>query len=160
MQTAEMENSGRSGDWQVWVAQEMQKQPWDSHLDHSGAILLSNTATPTQTGVKGYVNCKVHCVMRGTSLYRCEIWTIKNAEHWSFRTVVLEKTLESPLDSKKIKYQSVLQEINQEYSLEGLLLKLKLQYFGHLMQTANSLAKTMMLEKIKGRVRKGWERVK
>ena len=47
--------------------------------------------------------------------------------------MVLEKTLESPLDSKKIKYQSVLQEINQEYSLEGLLLKLKLQYFGHMM---------------------------
>ena len=62
--------------------------------------------------------------------------------------MVLEKTLESPLDSKEIKYQSILQEINQEYSLEGLLLKLKLQCFGHLMQTADSLEKTLILEKM------------
>ena len=63
--------------------------------------------------------------------------------------MVLEKTLESPLDSKEIK-QTILKEINPEYSLEGLMLKLKLQYFGHLMQTANSLEKTLMLGKTEG----------
>ena len=61
--------------------------------------------------------------------------------------MVLEKTLESPLDCKEIK-QSILKEINAEYSLEGLMLKLKLQYFGHLMQRADSLEKILMLGKI------------
>ena len=68
--------------------------------------------------------------------------------------MVLEKTLESPLDSKEI--QSVHpKEISPEYSLEGLMLRLKLQYFGHLMQTANLLKKTLMLGNIKGRKRRG-----
>ena len=61
--------------------------------------------------------------------------------------MVLEKTLESPLDCKEIK-QSILKEINAEYSLEGLMLKLKLQYFGHLMQRADSLEKILMVGKI------------
>ena len=67
--------------------------------------------------------------------------------------MVLEKTLESPLVCK-IK-PSILKEINPEYSLEGLMLKLKLQYFGHLMQKADSLEKTQMLRKIEGRRRRG-----
>ena len=62
---------------------------------------------------------------------------------------MLEKTLESPLDSK-----SILKEMNPEYSLEGLMLKLKFQYFGHLMQRADSLEKTLMLGKIDGRRRR------
>ena len=66
--------------------------------------------------------------------------------------MVLEKTLESPLDCKEIN-QSILKEINTEYSLQGLMLKLKLQYFGHLMGRANSLEKTLMLGKIEGRKR-------
>ena len=74
--------------------------------------------------------------------------------------MVLEKTLESPLDSKEIKYQSILQEINQEYSLEGLLLKLKLQYFGHLMRRTDSLEKTPMLGKVEGRRRRGRQRMR
>ena len=64
--------------------------------------------------------------------------------------MVLEKTLESPLDSKSIR-----KEINPEYSLEGLMLKLKLQYFGHLMQRADSFEKTLMLGKIEGGRRRG-----
>ena len=64
--------------------------------------------------------------------------------------MVLEKTLESPLDSKKIN-QSILKAINPEYSLEGLMLKLKLQYFGHLIRRADSLEKTLMLGKIEDR---------
>ena len=67
-----------------------------------------------------------------------EGWVLKN---WCFWTGVLEKTLESPLDSKEIKHQSVLKEINPEYSLEGLMLKLKLQYFGHLIRRAAPLEK-------------------
>ena len=73
--------------------------------------------------------------------------------------MVLEKTLESPLDCKKIRPAN-LKEINPEYSLEGLMLKLKLQYFGHLIQRANLLEKTLMLGKIEGRRRRrqmgGW----
>ena len=68
--------------------------------------------------------------------------------------MVLEKTLEGPLDCKQIK-QSILKEISPEYSLEGLMLKLKLQYFGHLMQRTDSLEKTLMLGKIEGRKRRG-----
>ena len=63
--------------------------------------------------------------------------------------MVVEKTLESPLDCKEIQ-PVILKEISPEYSLEGLMLKLKLQYFGHLMQRADSLEKTLMLGKIEG----------
>ena len=68
---------------------------------------------------------------------------------------ILEKTLETPLDSKEIKFDSILKEINCEYSLERLILKLKLQYFGHPMRRADdSLEKTLILEKIEGRRRR------
>ena len=73
--------------------------------------------------------------------------------------MVLEKTLESPLDCKDIN-QSILKEISPEYSLEGLMLKLKLQYFGHLMQRATSLEKTLMLGKIEGRRRRRRQRMR
>ena len=73
--------------------------------------------------------------------------------------MVWKKTLESPLDCKEI--QSVNpKEISPEYSLEGLMLKLKLQYFGHLMQRANSLGKTLMLGKIEGRRRREQQRMR
>ena len=85
-----------------------------------------------------------------------EGWASKN---WCFWILVLEKTLESPLDSKEIKPVN-LKEINPEYSLEGLMLKLKLQYFDHLMQTADSLEKTLMLGKIEGGRRRGWQRMR
>ena len=85
-----------------------------------------------------------------------EVCTPKN---WCFWTVVLEKTLESLLDNTEIK--SVNQkEMNPEYSLEGLMLNLKLQYFGHLMWRADSLEKTMMLRNIEGKRRSGWLRMR
>ena len=84
-----------------------------------------------------------------------ESWALKN---WCFWTVVLEKTLESPLDYKEI--QLILKEISPENSLEGLMLKLKLQSFGHLMQRADSLEKTLILGKIEGRRRRGWQRMR
>ena len=73
--------------------------------------------------------------------------------------MVLEKTLESPLDCKEIQ-QSILKEISPEYSSEGLMLKLKLQYFGHLMRRTDSLEKTLMLRKIEGRRRRGRQRTR
>ena len=68
--------------------------------------------------------------------------------------MVLEKTLESPLDCKVIN-QSILKEISPEYSLEGLILKLKIRYFGHLMLRTDSFEKTLMLSKIEGGRRRG-----
>ena len=73
--------------------------------------------------------------------------------------MVLEKTLESPSDCKEIKPVN-LKEINPEYSLEGLMMKHKLQYFGHLMQRTDSLAKTLMVGKIEGKRRRGQERMR
>ena len=76
-----------------------------------------------------------------------------------FWTVVLEETLESPLDSKETN-QSILKEISPEYSLEGLMLKLKLQSFGHLIWRTDSLEKTLMLGRIEGRRRRGRQRMR
>ena len=73
--------------------------------------------------------------------------------------MVLEKTLESPWTARRSN-QSILKEISPEYSLEGLMLKLKLQYFGHLMQSTNSFEKTLMLGKIEGRRRRGRQRMR
>ena len=101
-----------------------------------------------------------------------ESWAPKN---WCFWTVVLENTLESSLGCRRsnqsilfiylffiflfFSNQSILKEISSEYSLEGLMLKLKLQYFGHLMQRTDSLEKTLMLGKIEGRRRRRWQRM-
>ena len=72
--------------------------------------------------------------------------------------MVLEKTLDSPLDCKEI--QSILKEISPKYSLEGLMLKLKLQYFGHLMQRTDPLGKTLMLGKTEGRKKSGQHKLR
>ena len=85
-----------------------------------------------------------------------EGWAPKN---WCFWTVVLEKTLESPLDCKESN-QSILKEISPGISLEELMLKLKLQYFGHLMRRVDSLEKTLMLGGIGGRKRRGQQRMR
>ena len=85
-----------------------------------------------------------------------EGWVTKN---WGFWTVVLENTLEVPWIARRSN-QSIPKEINPEYSLEGLMLKLKRQYFGHLMQRADWLEKTLMLGKIEGRKRRGWQRTR
>ena len=85
-----------------------------------------------------------------------ESWAPKN---WCFWTVVLEKTLESPLDYKEI-HRSILKEISPGCSLEGLMLKLKLQYFSHLMRRVDSLEKTLMLGGIGGRRRRGQQRMR
>ena len=89
-------------------------------------------------------------------LHHKEWWVMKN---WWFWTVVLDKTLESPLDCKEI-HPVILKEINPEYSLEGLMLKLNLQYFGQLMWRTDSLEKTLFLGKIEGRRKRGWWRMR
>ena len=89
-------------------------------------------------------------------LHYKESWALKN---WCFWIVVLEKTLESPLAVRRSS-QSILKEISPGLSLEGLMLKLKLQYFGHLMRRADSFEKILMLGKFEGRRRKGWQRMR
>ena len=96
-------------------------------------------------------------------MYGCESWTIKKAEDQRIdafeHQLVLENTLESPLDSKEIK--PVHPKGNQSWIfLEGLMFKLKLQYFGYLMWRIDSLEKTLMLEKIEGKRRRGWQRMR
>ena len=95
-------------------------------------------------------------------MYGCESWTIKKAEHQ--RTDVLEmwcwrRLLRVPWISRTSN-QSILKEINPKYPLEGLMLKLNAQYFGHLMQRADSLEKTLMLGKLEGRRRRGRQRMR
>ena len=94
-------------------------------------------------------------------IYGCESWTIKKAEHRrsaAFKLWCWRRLLRVPWTARKSN-QSVLKEISPEYSLEGLMLKLKLQYFAHLMQRADSFEKTLMLGKIEGRRRRGQQRM-
>ena len=95
-------------------------------------------------------------------MYGCESWTIKKPKHWrtdSFEFWCQRRLLRVPLTAKRSN-QSILKEINPEYSLEGLMLKLKLQHFGHLMWRTDSLEKTLMLGKIEGRRRRGQQRMR
>ena len=95
-------------------------------------------------------------------MYGCESWTIKEAESWRIDTFELWywRRLLRVLWTAKRSNQSILKEISPEYSWGGLMLKLKLQYFGHLMWRANSLEKTLMLGKIEGRRRRGQQRIR
>ena len=106
--------------------------------------------------------CLVKAMVFPVAMYGCECWTIKKAaccridtfELWCWR-----RLLRVPWTARRFN-QSILQEINPEYSLEGLMPKLKLQYFGHLMRRADSFEKTLMLGKIEGRRRRGWQRMR
>ena len=94
-------------------------------------------------------------------MYGCESWTVKKAEHWRIDTSELwswRRLLRVPWTTRRSN-QSILKEIRPGCSLEGLVLKLKLQYFGHLMQRTDSLEKTLMLGKIEGRRRRGRQRM-
>ena len=93
------------------------------------------------------------------AVYGCESWTIKKAENWridDFELCCWRRLLRVPWTARRSN-QSILKEINPEYSLERLMLRLKLQYFGYLMRRANSLEKTLMLRKIEGKRRRGWQ---
>ena len=110
------------------------------------SILKSRDVTlPTKVHV-------VKAIVFPVIMYGCEIWTVKKAECWkldAFDVWCWRRLLRVPRTARRSN-QSVLREINPDYSLEGLLLKLKLQYFGHLMQSTDSLEKTLMLGKIEG----------
>ena len=95
-------------------------------------------------------------------MYGCKSWIIKKAEHLridAFELWCWRRLLRVPWTARRSK-QSILKEISPEFSLEGLMLKLKLQYFGHLMWRADSLEKTLMLGKIEGRRRRGQQRLR
>ena len=95
-------------------------------------------------------------------MYGCESWIIKKAECWRtdiFKLWCWRRLLRVPWTARRSS-QSILKEINSEYSLEGLILKLKLQYFGHLIWRADSLEKTLMLRKIEGKRRRGQQRMR
>ena len=105
--------------------------------------------------------CLVKAMVFPVVTYGCESWTIKKAEHRTIDASELwcwRRLLKVPWTSRRSN-QSILKKISPEYSLEGLMLKLKVQYFGHLMRWANSLEKTLMLGKIEGR-RREWQRMR
>ena len=108
---------------------------------------------------------KVHIIKAMVFLvimYGCESWPMRKAECWrvdAFELWCWRRLLRVPWTARRSN-QSILREINPEYSLEGLMLNLMLQYFGHLLWRANSFEKTLMLWKIEGRRRRGWQRMR
>ena len=111
------------------------------------------------------LSTKVHLVKAmvfPVVMYGCESWTIKKAEHRridAFELWCWRRLLRVPWTARRSN-QSILKEISPEYSLEGLMLKLKFQYFGHLIQRADSFEKTLMLGKIEGSWRRGQQRMR
>ena len=97
--------------------------------------------------------CRVKAMVFPVVMYGCESWTIKKAEWWRIDAFELWCW-------RKRSNQSILKAISPDCSLEGLMLKLKLQYFGHLMRRTDSLEKTLMLGKIEGGKRRGWQRIR
>ena len=106
--------------------------------------------------------CLVEAMVFPVIMYGCESWTIKKAEHPridSFKLWCWSRLLQVPWTARRSN-QSILKEISHEYSLERLMLKLKLPYFGYLMQRVDSLEKTLMLGKIEGRRRRKLQRMR
>ena len=106
--------------------------------------------------------CLVKAMVFSSNHYGCESWTIKKAERWrigAFELWCWRRLLRVPWTARRSN-QSILKEISPEISLEGMMLKLKLQYFGHLMQRFDSLEKTLMLGGIGGKRRRGWQRMR
>ena len=106
--------------------------------------------------------CLVKAMGFPVVMYGCESWTIKKAERRridAFELWCWRRLLRVPWTARRSN-QSILKEISPEYSLEGLMLKLKLQYFGHLIQRTDSLEKTLLLGKIEGRKRRGQQRMR
>ena len=106
--------------------------------------------------------CLVKAMVFPVVMYGRESWTIKKAEHWridAFELWCWRRCLRVPWTARR-SYQSILKEMSPKYSLEGLMLKLKLQYFGHQMWRVDSLEKTLILGKIEGRRRRGRQRMR
>ena len=125
------------------------------NIQWSTSLMRLNITLPTKV-------CIVKAIIFPVVVYGCESWTIKKAESWRIDAFELwgwRKLLRVPWTARRSN-QSILKEISLEYSLEGLMLKLKLQYFGHLMWRADSSEKTLMLGKIEGRRRRGRQRMR
>ena len=129
--------------------------PWkQSYYQHS---IFKSTVITLPTNVR-----VVEALVFPVVMYGCESWTIKKAEHQrtdAFELWCWRRLLRVPWTARRSN-QSILKEINHEHSLEGLILKLKLQYFGHLMRRTNSLKNTVKVGKIEGRRRRGWQRMR
>ena len=130
--------------------------PWKESYDQPRWQFKSRDITlPTKV-------CLVKAMVFPVVMYGCESWTIKKAERQridAFELQCWRRRLRVPWTARRSN-QSILKEISPECSLEGLMLKLKLQYFGYLMRRADSFAKTLMLGKIEGRRRRGWQRMR
>ena len=129
--------------------------PWKKSYEQPRHIIKNRDITlPTKVHL-------VKAMVFPVVMFGCKTWTIKKAEHR--RTDAFElwcwRRLESPLNCKEVK-PDFLKEISPEYSLEGLMLKLKLQYFGHLMRRTDSLEENLMLGKIEGMRRRGQQRMR
>ena len=127
-----------------------------NYFNNLDSILKSRDIT-LQTKV-----CLVKAIVFTVVMYGCESWTIKKAERQRFDAFELwswRRLLGVPWTARRSN-QSILKEISPEYSLEGLVLKLKLQYFGHLTRRTDSFEKTLMLGKIEGRKRRGRQRMR
>ena len=159
-------NSGNSGRLYFWGLQNHCRwwlQPWNKKMLILGRKVMTNLDSILKNRDITLAT-KVHLVKAmvfPVIIYGCESWTIKKAERrgidaselWCWR-----RLLRVPWTARRSN-QSILKEISPEYSLEGLMLKLKLQYFGHLMPIADSLEKALMLGKIEGE-RRGWQRMR
>ena len=135
----------------------MQKlTPWKESYDHIDSIWKSrDIALPTKVRL-------VKPMVFPVVMYGCKSWTIKKAEHWridAFELWCWRRLLRVPWTARRSN-QSILKEISPQCSLEGPMLKLKLQYFGHLMQSADSFEKTLMLGKIEGWRKRGQQRMR
>ena len=160
-------NNGNSGWLYVWWLQNFCRswpQPWNNRfllierkvMTNLDSILKSRDITLPR---------KVHlfkAIVFPVVMYGCESWTIKKTEHWridAFELWYWRRLLRVPWTARKSN-QSILREISPKYSLEGLVLKLKLQHSGHLMGGTDSFEKTLMLRMIEGRRRRGWVRMR
>ena len=111
---------------------------------------------------KAFYQCLVKAMVFPVVIYGCESWAIMKAERQRIDTFELwcwRRLLRVPWTARRSN-QFILKEISPEYSLKGLMLKLKLQYFGHLMRRTDSLEKTLILEKLEGKMRTGWCRMR
>ena len=129
--------------------------PWKESYDQLSILKRGYIPLPTKV-------CMVKAIVFPVVMYGCESWTLKKAECWridAFKLRCWERLLRVPWTAGRSN-QSILKEINPQYSWEGLMLKLKLQYFGHLMQRTDSFEKILMLGKIEGGRRRGRQRLR
>ena len=163
---ANRRGKGRSSDWFCFLGPQNHcgwwLQPWNQKIL---APWKKSYDQPRQSIKKQRHHFAKKAIVKAMAfpivMYGCESWTIKKAEHQrigAFELWCWKRLLRVPWTARRSN-QSILKEINPEYSLEGLMLKLKLQYFGHLMWRANSLGKTLVLGKIEGR-RRGQQRMR